>query len=110
MDYMEILERVDRETRYRDTLSLVKEYLEDVPKYNNKDCSIYVDAYQDGRVLIEFLTFPGEKEKYIKVLYDFYDCLYTVTDGNKNVTIPYITGNPYLDMRAICREIEKMVP
>lgn len=107
MDYMEILERVDEETRYEDTLSLVKEYLEGVPEYNNENYSTYVDGYQDGGLLIEFLL-PDDKTKFIRVMYNFYSCSYEVTH-NGGYSIVRITGNPYLDMRAICREIERMV-
>lgn len=108
MSYVSILERLDEESRYKDTLRVLAEFIEETPQYNNESWTTLVDECQDDRILIEFIL-PSEEIRFVKVRYDFYDCGYEINDGDERAVVSHITGNPYLDMWAIYQEIRKMV-
>ena len=110
MSYLSILERLDIESRYQDTLKLLAEFIEDTPQYNSESWTALVDAYRDDRIFIDFMfTPPSEEVRRVRVVYDFYDCGYKIYDGDERAVVSHITGNPYLDMWAIYQEIRKMV-
>lgn len=94
-DYIYLEERVKEESRSQDTLKLLADYY--VSAFGAT-----VDEYPPSRKL-----FIHGKYGDIKVSYDVFEG-YLIKTPYRDTTVTYITGNPYLDMMTLYREIASL--